>query len=121
MKKFLRNNEYLDTTTNMRKMINYRYVMTPRRSKTVSFTRQAAFAVKEHFRLMVKPNLSQFFVGSYVVSITQVNKEWADVDIYNETSRKSLFMHMPSSTEKPNMFGTVKQNFCLKVQLSDYQ
>jgi hypothetical protein len=121
MKKLLNSSAYIDTTTQLRVMKNYRYVMTPRKSTTQSIIKQTGFALKEHIRLALRPNISQLFLGSYVVNITQINKEWADVDIYNETGRNSLFLHLPSNTDKPNVFGTVEQRFCLKVRLSEYQ
>lgn len=44
----------------------------------------------------------------------------AKVTIENETSRNSLFLHIPSKTQKPNIFGSVYQKFTLFIRLSDY-
>lgn len=121
IKKLLTNKEFLDTNTNLRVMTNYRYVMTPRKSQSQTILRQTGFALKEHVRLAMHPNVSQLFLGSYIVHIIQTNDEWADVEIYNATSRNSFFLHLPRNTEKPNVFGTVTQHFCLQVKLSDYQ
>ncbi len=120
MRSFLKDTRYLDTATQLRQMLNYRYVMTPRKSTSQSILTQTGFALKEHIRLAFKPNIAQLFLGSYMVNMKQIDQQWAELTIYNETSRNSLFLHVPRSTDKPNMFGTVSQTFTLKVRLSDY-
>lgn len=121
MKGFLNEPCYLDTATQLRHMVDYRYVMTPRKSTTQSILNQTGFALKEHIRLAFRPSLAQLFLGSYVVNMNQLDQQWAELTIYNETSRNSLFLHVPNSTDKPNIFGTVSQTFTLKVRLADYR
>jgi len=121
MKQFKNDSCFLDTQTHLRSMVDYRYVMTPRKSETKSYVSQTMFAFKEHLRLACRPNIAQFFLGSYRVNISQLDSLWAEVTIYNETSRNSLFLHVPKSTDKPNIFGTVSQTFKLQICLADFK
>lgn len=121
MKEFLREDKYLDTLSHQRSMYQFRYVMTPRRGYgSGSVSRQFGKAIYEHFKLAFAPNLAQLFLGSYLVDIEELPDGMAKVTIENETSRNSLFLHIPSKTQKPNIFGSVYQKFTLLIRLSDY-
>lgn len=122
MRRFLNNDMLEDSATQLKSITNFRYVMTPRKGyESGSFLRQFSFAGKEHLRLAFKPNLAQFFLGSYLFSANELDSIWTKVEVYNETSRNSLFLHLPPSVEKPNVFGTVKQSFTLYLRTAQFK
>lgn len=121
LKYFFKSSKFLDTTTGLRKMCNYRYVMTPRKGHgSGSIFKQTTIAFNEHIKLAVNPNITQLFLGSYMVDIQELENGWAEINVTNETSRNSLFLHIPPKTKKPNIFGSIYQKFTLHINLNEF-
>lgn len=121
IKKFMTNNDFQDSVSGLRKMCAYRYVMTPRKGfGSGTIVKQTFKAFGEHVKLAAHPNIAQLFLGSYLVDIEEQQNGWAKVVLKNETSRNSLFLHIPTKTNKPNLFGSVHQKFVLYIKLKNF-
>mgnify|MGYP006864793703 CR=1 FL=1 len=101
---------------------SFRFIMTPRKDingKAILF--QMPEAIGQHVRWFTKPKISQLFLGSYVCKITPINEHWVAVSIFNITGRNSLFMHIPKNVDKPELFGTISQQFSLLVKVDSFK
>lgn len=119
---FKKQKSHFDSLSIPFELMDYRYVMSPRKGYgSGSIAKQTLFSIKEHIRLACRPNITQLFLGSYLASVSPLEGSWVSVKIENVTSRNSLFLHIPSSISKPNMFGSVEQEFNLVVNLDVFK
>lgn len=84
--------------------------------KAVPFVAETwPFCFQQHFLTLKQGNMSQFVLGSFNYSIHPGDSGHLKIHVWNTTSRRSLFLGIPSRVQRPLILGNVYQHIYMEV------
>lgn len=77
-------------------------------------------SLKRHYEVAKAKNLNQFFLGSFFVDVKRIGNT-LDFTISNETSRKSLYLTIFKKKRRPDLLGSIFQEFNFQLSRQELQ
>jgi hypothetical protein len=100
-------------------LVNGRYQFS---AKAIPFVAETwTFSLKQHYLTLKQVNMSQFVLGSFNYSISEMESGKLHIHVWNTTSRRSLFIGIPKRVQRPLLLGNVYQHIHMELDVDEVQ